>query len=573
MPQAETPPPVLPADLVFLNATVRTMDPARPSARAVAVRGDRLVAVGAAAEIRPFIGPRTRVFKLRRRLILPGFNDAHVHFLLGGFSLSSVDLRDARSPEEFIRRVVAFARQTPPGRWILGGDWDHEKWRGAPLPTRAWIDAATPEHPVFIHRLDEHMAVANGRALHLAGVTRRTRDVPGGVIVRDRTGEPTGLLKDAAMALVERVLPPRSLDDKVEAARAATRHAAQLGVTSVQDMLTNDDAGVYQALLERGDLLTRIYACRAITDWRTQAQLFSAKTKAPPGHRRRKRAEDPEELRLPNAAAASLVCLGGVKGFADGSLGSATARFFEPYADAPQNRGLWFDQMIPEGAMLRRVLGADRAGLQVILHAIGDEANWRVLELYRRVVEKNGPRDRRFRIEHAQHLRASEVPRFAAQQVLASVQPYHAIDDGCWCKARLGRRRAQGTYAFRSLLDSGARLAFGSDWPVAPLNPLLGIYAAATRRTLDGKHPRGWIPRQKISVEEAVCAYTVGSAYAEFAGQEKGTLTPGKLADLVVLDRDIFHVDPVEIAAARVVLTVLGGRVVFDAAGFAETGQ
>ncbi len=561
MPQAETPPPVLPADLVLLNATVRTLDPARPAAQAVAIRGDRLVAVGATAEIRPFIGPRTRVLQLRRRLVLPGFNDAHVHFLLGGFSLSAVDLRDARSPEEFLRRLAAFARQTPPGRWILGGDWDHEKWRGAPLPTRAWIDAATPEHPVFVHRLDEHMAVANSHALRLAGVTRRTREVPGGVIVRDPKGEPTGLLKDAAMALVERVLPPRSFAEKVEAARAATRHAASLGVTSVQDMLTNDDAGVYQALLERGELLTRIYACRTITDWRTQARLLHAEGERPSAARRR------------TSAAASMVRLGGVKGFADGSLGSATARFFEPYADAPENRGLWFAQMLPAGAMLRRVRGADRAGLQVILHAIGDEANWRVLELYRQAAEKNGPRDRRFRIEHAQHLRPGEIPRFAAQQVVASAQPYHAIDDGCWCAARLGRRRAPEAYAFRSLLDSGARLAFGSDWPVAPLNPLPGMYAAVTRRTLDGKHPGGWVPRQKISVEEAVRAYTVGSAYAEFAERVKGTLTPGKLADLVVLDRDIFRGNPAEIATAGVVLTVVGGRVVFDAAGLTGTGQ
>jgi predicted amidohydrolase YtcJ len=253
-----------------------------------------------------------------------------------------------------------------------------------------------------------------------------------------------------------------------------------------------------------------------------------------------------------------------LKGFADGSLGSTTALFFEPYSDAPKTRGLLFDQMLPEGVMDKRVQGADKAGLQVMIHAIGDEANMRILDIFRQAAEKNGERDRRFRIEHAQHLRTNELPRFAAQKVIASMQPYHCADDGRWCEKRIGRERSKGTYAFRTLLDSGATLAFGSDWTVAPLNPMEGLKAAVTRQTLDGKHPDGWFPEQKITLDEAIRAYTAGSAYAEFADHLKGTITTGKLADLVMLDRDIYSCDPTDIDKAEVVLTVVDGKVVFE---------
>jgi predicted amidohydrolase YtcJ len=309
-------------------------------------------------------------------------------------------------------------------------------------------------------------------------------------------------------------------------------------------MSGNADVEVYQALLDRGELKTRIYSMWPLPKWE---HLAGQGVRAHFGN--------------------DLLRVGGLKGFSDGSLGSSTALFFEPYADAPDNRGLPGPEMFPEGAMLQRVLAADRAGLQVLVHAIGDRANEQILSIYQQVAEKNGPRDRRFRIEHAQHLRPAEIPRFGKQQVIASMQPYHAIDDGRWCEERIGKERAKGTYAFRSLLDSGATLAFGSDWTVAPLDPMTGVYAAVTRRTLDGKHPGGWIPEQKITVEEAVRAYTVGSAYAEFAEKVKGTIAPGKLADLVMLDRDIFKIDPVEILHARAVLTVMDGRVVHEALG------
>jgi hypothetical protein len=533
--------PSLSPDLLIVNGAVRTMDDTQPRAEAVAITGNRIVAVGSTSEIRGLGGARTRVIDAGGKTVLPGFNDAHVHWLMGGFSITNVDLRDAKSSEEFARRIGDFAKTLPKGRWILEGSWDHENWPGAPLPTRQMIDALTPQNPVFVNRLDGHMALANSLALKLAGVTKDTKDVPGGLIVRDANGEPTGVLKDAAMSLVEKVVPPPSWEEKLGAARAATEHAASLGVTSVQDMSTSDDIGLYQYLLERGELKTRIYGMRSIVSWETLARTG-----------------------VRAAFGSDWLRIGGLKGFADGSLGSSTAFFFEPYNDTPNTRGLLFDQMLPEGTMLKRVEGADKAGLQVMIHAIGDEANKTILDLFQQVAEKNGPRERRFRIEHAQHIRASEIPRFGKQKVIASMQPYHCADDGRWCEKRIGPERSKGTYAFRTLLDTGAVLAFGSDWTVAPLNPMEGLKAAVTRQTLDGKNPNGWVPEQKISLEEAVRAYTVGSAYAEFQEKVNGSLTAGKLADLVVLDRDIFKIAPVELDKVKAVMTIVDGRVVYE---------
>ena len=535
--------PALAPDLIILNASIHTMDETQPTADAVAILGNRIVALGASPEICLLASPKTRIIDAAGKLVLPGFNDAHVHFLMGGFSLARVDLRDAASPEEMARRLKDYAAKLPKGRWILGGDWDHEKWPGAPLPTKEMIDAATPDNPVFVRRLDGHMGLANSLALKLADVTRETKDPAGGLVVRDPgTGEPTGVLKDAAESLMERAIPDKTSEEKHTAALAASEHAAQVGVTSVTDVSADEDVGLYQQMLERGELKTRIYAVRSIVSWETMAKTG-----------------------VHAAFGSDMLRIGGLKGFADGSLGSTTALFFEPYNDAPNTRGLLFDQMLPEGIMLKRVEGADKADLQVMIHAIGDEANWRILEIYRQSAEKNGPRDRRFRIEHAQHIRPGDIPRFGQQKVIASMQPYHAADDGRWCDKRIGPERAKGTYAFRTLLETGAVLAFGSDWTVAPLNPLEGIKAAVTRQTLDGKHPNGWIPEQKITLDEAIRAYTVGSAYAEFAEHVKGTLTPGKLADLVMLDRDLYKINPAEIDKARVVLTVMDGKVVWEA--------
>ncbi|HZT59017.1 MAG TPA: amidohydrolase [Pyrinomonadaceae bacterium] len=536
------------ADLVIINADVHTMDEKRPTAEAVAVFANRIAAVGSNDEIKSLVGARTRVVDARGALVLPGFNDAHVHFLSGGFQLSSVDLRDADSPQEFAERIRRFAEKLPAGRWITGGDWDHERWAAAngnvPLPTKELIDSFTPDRAVFVNRLDGHMALANSYALKLAGITRDTPDPPGGIIVRDpKTGEPTGVLKDAAQDAVWKVAPDPTLDEKLDAARAATDHAAAHGVTSVQDMSAGRDVGVYQTLLNRGELKTRIYAVTRIPEW--------------------ERIGNTGVLR---AFGGGMLRIGGLKGFADGSLGSTTALFFDPYNDAPDSRGIPADDMFPEGVMLKRVREADAAGLQVMIHAIGDRANDQILSIYEQVIKDHGERDRRFRIEHAQHLRPQDIARFGRDHVVASMQPYHCIDDGRWAEKRIGHERAKTTYAFRSLLDSGAVLAFGSDWTVAPLDPILGIYAATTRRTLDGKNPGGWIPEQKITVEEAVRAYTLGSAYAEFQENVKGSITPGKLADLVILSQDIFKIDPVEIEKVKVTTTITDGRVVYEAA-------
>jgi predicted amidohydrolase YtcJ len=532
----------LAADLVLLNGKIWTGNAQQPEAEAVACLGNRLVAVGANDQIRKLIGAHTKVIDLQGRRVVPGFNDAHVHFLDGGAGLASVQLRDAKSPAEFRDRIGAFAKKLPKGRWLLNGNWDHENWQPADLPTRQLIDAVSPDNPVFINRLDGHMCLANSLALKRAGVTRASADPPGGAIIRDAQGEPTGVLKDAAMALVYKVIPDPSPAEIAEALTAAMRYAAENGVTSVQDMSASPDVlAVYQSLLQRGELTVRVSGHQPLTQWERLARVG-----------------------IQAGFGGDKLKIGGLKGFADGSLGSTTALFFEPYLDDPKTAGLPSDELVNAVAMRDRVIAADKAGLHIAIHAIGDKANQTILDFYAAAAQANGPRDRRFRIEHAQHLRPEDIKRFATQHVIASMQPYHAIDDGRWAEKRIGQERAKGTYAFRSLLDAGAVLAFGSDWFVAPLEPLMGIYAAVTRRTLDGKHPNGWVPEQKISVAEAVHAFTYGSAYASFDEKVKGTLEIGKLADLAVLSADIFGIDPVEIAKTKVVLTVFDGRVVYQ---------
>jgi hypothetical protein len=533
------------ASLVLLNGKIWTVNEAQPRAEAVACLGSRIVAVGSNGEIRKWIGAGTEVLDLNGKLVLPGFNDAHVHFFSGGENLAGVQLRDAKSEDEFRKRIAEFAARQPAGRWISGGGWDHENWTPARLPTRQSIDAVTAGHPVFVNRLDGHMALANSQALQLAGITRDTPDPPGGTIVRDAAGEPTGVLKDAAMERMYRTIPEPSEDQIADAVRAAMRYSAENGVTSVQDMSAAPQIlRVYQALLANGELTVRISGHQPLAAWQ---RLAAVGLRAGFGG---------EKLHI-----------GGLKGFADGSLGSTTALFFEPYLDAPNTSGLANSEMIPESKMQKHILDADRAGLQVAVHAIGDKANHMVLGMYDEAARQNGARDRRFRIEHAQHLRMEDIPRFGQLHVIASMQPYHCIDDGRWAEKRIGPERAKGTYAFRALLDSGAVLAFGSDWDVAPMQPLIGIYAAATRRTLDGKHPNGWVPEQKITVAEAIRAYTMGSAYGSFDDKIKGSIEPGKLADMVVVSDDILSVPAVEIEKTRVETTVFDGKVIYRRGG------
>jgi predicted amidohydrolase YtcJ len=527
------------ADLVVTHARVWTGDQQHPSAESIAVIGDRIVAVGTADDIDRWRGDTTTVIDARGRLVVPGFNDAHVHFVDGGTQLDNVDLRDADSPTEFARRIGERAKAKP-GEWILGGDWDDQRWTPSELPTRAMIDDRTNGTPVFVSRYDGHMALANSAALGRAGVTERTEDPAGGVIVRDANGFPTGVLKDAAMELVTRVIPKMTPEQRTETVRRALKHAASMGVTSVQDMNpTYDDIAVYADLAGRNELTARIYAAPMETGWYDQAKLGV--------HR---------------AFGSSWVRIGAVKGYADGSLGSTTAYFFQPYTDAPQTRGLLSDEMHDLDAMRTRLMAADHAGLQLCMHAIGDAAISGMLDLFGDVVRANGERDRRLRIEHAQHIDPKDFDRFAQLKVIASVQPYHAIDDGRWAERRIGPERVKTTYAFRTLIDKGVRLALGTDWPVAPLNPMLTLYAATTRATLDGRNPNGWVPEQKITILEAMAAHTAGGAFAEFQENDKGTVARGKLADLVILSDDLFAIPPARIKDVKVLTTIVGGRVV-----------
>jgi hypothetical protein len=535
-----------PISLVVVNAHVWTGAPRRPWADALAVRGDRLVLVGSSAEARKLAGRDTRVVDARGGMVVPGFVDAHVHFVDGGFRLASVQLRDAHTPAEFVARIKAFAAAVPPGTWITGGDWDHEQW-GGELPTRAWIDSVTPDHPVWVNRLDGHMALANSAALRAAGVTRATRDVDGGTIARDGAGEPAGVLKDNAMALVDRAVPPPSDAQSDRALDAAMRYVAERGVTTVHNMGSWDDLAVFERAHRAGKLRTRIYAAVPLASWERLRDTIAA------------RGRGDNWLRV-----------GALKAFVDGSLGSHTAAMLEPFTDAPNDRGLL---VTPPESLYAWTKGADAAGLHVLVHAIGDRAIRSQLDVFERVASENGPRDRRFRIEHAQHIHPADLPRFRPLGVIASMQPYHAIDDGRWADRVIGPERAKGTYAFRSLLDHGATLAFGSDWFVAPPTPLEGIYAAVTRRTLDGAHPGGWVPEQKISVEEALRAYTAGGAFAGFDEAERGTLERGKLADFVLVDRDLTRIPPEEIRDAKVLMTVVGGRVVHERGAAAAAAQ
>lgn len=531
------------ADLIIRDAKVWTVDKDRPTAQAVAVLGDRIVAVGSNTDVEAWQGPHTRTVDASGKLLLPGFNDSHVHFVDGGLSLDSVQLNDATSATEFARRIGEQARKTPKGEWVTSGDWDETKWTPAAMPTKDLIDPLTPDTPVFVARYDGHMALANSVTLRLAGITAQTPDPPGGVIVHDAQGNPTGALKDAAMDYVYKIAPPLSHDARLRAVKRALGHAASLGVTSVQHMNPEyADIAVYAELLEHGELTARIYAAPLITS-----------------------VDDQVKIGVRHGFGGPFLRIGALKAYADGSLGSSTAYFFEPFSNQPNNHGLLSDEMHPISLMRDRMMKADASGLQLCTHAIGDRGISTILDLYGEIVKAHGESDRRFRIEHAQHMAAKDFDRFAQLHVIASMQPYHAIDDGRWAEERIGHDRASRTYAFRTFLNHGVRLAFGTDWNVAPLNPMLGLYAAVTRATLDGKNPNGWFPEQKLTIAEAVEAYTMGSAYAEFQEKDKGSITPGKLADMVLLSNDVFTINPKQIREVRILTTWVGGKIVWDA--------
>jgi predicted amidohydrolase YtcJ len=521
---------------MFVRGRVWTANPAQPWAEAVAIQADRIVAVGSNDDAAKYVGPETQVIDSAGGLVVPGLIDSHIHLIDGGLRLASVQLRDAKSREEFVSRIAEYANRQPPGTWITGGDWDHSLW-GGELPSRDWIDGVTPNNPVWVNRLDGHMALANTAAMKAAHLADDVKDVEGGEIVRDAAGRPTGIFKDNAMSLMDRAEPDHSTQQLLDATAAAMDYLAARGVTAVHHLGTFQHLQVFRIAHERGLLQTRIYACTPLPQWQRLAEEVKTRGRGD-----------------------EWVKIGGLKGFVDGSLGSHTAAFLQPFSDDPNDSGL----LVNTAEDLESwTAAADRAGLQVVVHAIGDRAIRLQLDVFERAAAANGPRDRRFRIEHAQHIAPTDIPRFARLGVIASMQPYHAIDDGRWAERVIGAERSETTYAFRSLLDAGAHLAFGSDWFVAPPTPMEGIYAAVTRRTLDGKHPNGWIPRQKITVEEALRAYTIGAAYAGFSESSLGSIEPGKLADMVVLDRSLFDIPPEELNAVPVAATIVGGKVVY----------
>ncbi|TPG47116.1 amidohydrolase [Sphingomonas glacialis] len=520
-------------DVAYVNATVWTGERSNPLSDAIGLVGDRIVAVGAAA-VKAAIGRRTKVIDLKGAFVTPGFIDNHTHFMIGSATLSQPDLLSAPTIDDFAARLGK-AAQARPGKWILGGSWDEQRL-GGQLPTRGWIDAATGDTPVAIPRTDLHMYLLNSAALKAAGITRDTPDIAGGVIVRDAKGEPTGILKDNAKTLAERVFPVPTMAEREATMRDGIAHGLSRGFTQVHtpepfDWTTYETA---RSLRTKGETDLRFYCFVPIRDWEKMAAIVAAEGRGD-----------------------QWVRWGAVKALADGSLGSRTAVFREPYSDAPDQRGV---RVTSSADLTAFVTGADKAGLHVTTHAIGDLANDDVLDLYAEVTRANGARDRRFRIEHAQHLSAAAIPRFAAQKVIASVQPFHAIDDGRWAVDRIGAARLRGTYAFRSLIDSGATVTFGSDWPVGPLDALEGIYAATTRETIDGKNPAGWLPAQKTTVEQALTAYTVNNAYAGFQDGVVGQIKPGYLADLTVLDANLLRVPVESIKAVGVLRTIVGGR-------------
>lgn len=530
-----------PVDAIYVNGNFWTGDSKQPKAEALAVSDGQIVAIGSSEEIRKIAHKDARVIDLRNAPVVPGFIDNHVHFVSGGLALYRVDLRDATTPTEFSRRIAQAAAKMPKGRWILDGNWDHETW-GGQLPTRDWIDKDTLATPVFVSRLDGHMALANSLVLKLAGIDERTPDPPGGTIVRDAAGRPTGVLKDAAMTLVTKVMPPPSDEELEQGLQRAMEHAVSHGLTQVHDMGGFEDfrvLKVYQRARAKGQLRLRIYSFVPIAESQ-QAAAFKQR----------------------NGAGDAWLRWGGVKGYVDGSLGSTTAWFHRPYDDEPNTSGL----TVTDSEVLRKqIIESNNAGLHVTVHAIGDRSNDWLLDTYAKVQQAGPKKDWRFRIEHAQHLTPEAIKKFAPLGVVASMQPPHLIDDGRWAQKRVGAERLKGMYAFRSLIDAGAHLTFGSDWPVASLDPLTGIYAAVTRRTADGENPHGWQPQEKITVAEALRAYTAENAWAGFQEGKLGVLKAGAFADFVVLSRDLFSTPPVQIADIKVVRTVVGGRDVFIA--------
>lgn len=536
---AAFPVPAAPADLVLTGGVVYTMDPARPRAEAVAVRGERVVAVGSSAEMKAFLGPRTRIVELGGRAVVPGLVDAHCHLYGLGVSLETLSTRGAKSPEEVARAVAEVAQKRASGEWITGRGWDQNLWTPAVFPDHRALDTAAPAHPVALRRIDGHALWANAAALRAAGIDRNTVEPSGGRILRDTAGEPTGVLVDAAMDLVESKIPPDPPEVRERRILRAAEHALSLGLTAVHEMGIDDTTvAAYRALARQGKLPLRVHAYLA-----GEGRLEGLRGRVP-------------DI---DATGTAMFVLRGVKIFADGALGSRGALLLAPYADEPAQSGL---AIMDRPALGEAARNAADAGFQLAVHAIGDRANREVLDAF----EAAGPgraRALRFRVEHAQIVSTEDIPRFGALGVLASMQPTHATSDMPWAPLRLGQTRLQGAYAWRTLLSAGARLVFGSDFPVEEPSPLLGLYAAVTRQDPEGHPPGGWMPAERLSLDEALRLFSAEPAYAAFVEANRGRLAPGFVADISVFDRDL--VPDRTLLTTRAALSVVGGRVAYEA--------
>ena len=527
------------ADFALINGNLRTGEKDTPYAEAIAVYRGKIVFVGSTEEVRTQCDKNTIVFDAENKLVLPGFIDGHVHFLMGGFSLIETDLTGTSSRGEFLNKIKEQHANLTPDAWLTGIGWDHSRWSPTELPQKSWLDSEIPDRPVYVIRQDMHMAFANSRALKLAGIDSSTPDPDGGVIDRDPSNNlPTGILRDAAMRLIENVIPEPDNASYRRAIEKACFECSRFGITGVHDITAMKHIPHLEKA-SKSDLFTvRMFSRPPLREWK-KIQKISQSLKS-----------DPELFRI-----------GGLKAFTDGSLGSSTALFIDPYTDDPDEYGVPNDIMFPEGNLLRLALEADKQGFNLSIHAIGDMANRQVLAIYRQIEKKNGKRDRRWRVEHAQHVQKEDFVRFRDLDVISSMQPYHCIDDARWCEIRIGKERCETSYAIKTFADLEVALVFGSDWTVAPLDPLTGIDAAVNRIPVGGK--KSWHPEQRISVEEAVKAYTTNPAYAAFEETGKGSIAPGKLADFVVLSDNIFEIAPEEIKNAGVEATIFGGKVVY----------
>ena len=548
------------ADLLLLGGDVYTVDPERPRARAVAIRNGRIIAVGSERDVSRYRRAGTEVVQLEEAFVLPGLIDSHTHFYRAGELLVGINLLDVADVRLLAERVAAARDRLPKGAWITRGDWGaYEEWgmgsagRGAEeaggprfTPHRSMIDSLTPETPVFLNRWDGSEYLANSVALARAGISSNTPDPSGGVIERDSlTGDPTGILSGSAADLVRRVVPEKSWEQRLLESRAALRRLAENGVTGIHDITAADQLRVFRYLRARDELTLRVYARPTLDKW-----------------------EELAAIGIQSGFGDDWLKIGGLKGFVDGIMGNSSARFRRPYDHTPESRGRWRTMLLEPPGMAELIRAADSVGLTPQVHAIGDLAVDTLIDFFEWAIERNGPGDHRFRVIHAQVVERDDFERFGALGLIAEVQPYHAIDDMRWMEERIGVERSRGAYAFKTLLQNGARLAFGSDWPGTnaswyPAKPLLGIYAAVTRQTLDGGPEGGWFPEERISVEDAIYAYTMGNAYAAREEDQKGSISVGKVADFTIIDRNLLDVPPAEIKDAQVLATIVGGRVIF----------